>query len=82
MAFDHPNIYGPIDEYGVLQWYNAARVPARMKVTVDGVLMLERVRFDLDNEYCRKGGIWNSWRPMNKSGQYVYDIEIRRSGEA
>ena len=73
-AFDHPNILGTVDDQGYLWWYNAARTPGRMSVEVDGEPLVERVRFDLSNEYCGVGlGRWNA---KNRPGQYVYDLEF------
>jgi len=82
-AFDHPNIYGPTDDQGYLQWYNSKRTPGRMSIEVDGEPLIERVRFDLGRyEYC-KTSRWSLFgnRPNNKPGQVVWDIEIQRRGE-
>lgn len=79
-AFDHPNISGTVDAQGYLWWYNAARTPGRMSVEMDGELLVERIRFDLGNEYCKPPGspFWSGNRPTNRPGQYVYDIVIVR----
>ena len=78
-AFDHPNIYGKTNERGNLWWANDKRTPGRMSVEVDGELLVENLRFDLGNEYCKT----SRWpmignRANNRSGQYVYDITVER----
>ena len=79
-AFDRPNIGGVVDDHGYLWWYNAKRTAGRMKVYVDGELLVENLRFDLRPEYCKPPG--SPWfkgnRPTNKPGQFVYDIVVER----
>lgn len=78
-AFDRPNILGTVDDQGYLWWYNSKRTAGRMSVEVDGELLVERVRFDLGYEYCKRSR-WSLLgnRPSNKPGQYVYDLVFER----
>ena len=83
MAYDHPNIWGMTDENGYLEWDHLG-VPTRYMLWMedDETPLIENIRTDLGNEYCRPAGgsMLGSWRPVNKPGVYSYRLEIQRKG--
>jgi hypothetical protein len=83
MAYDHPNVWGMTDENGYLEW-NHLGVPTRYMLWMedDETPLVENIRTDLGNEYCRPpGSIVGGWRPVNKPGVYSYRIEVQRKGD-
>lgn len=84
IAYDHPNVWGRTDENGYLDW-NHLGVPTRYMLWMedDETPLVENIRTDLGNEYCRPAG--SPWymnnRPVNEPGIYSYRIEVQRKGE-
>jgi len=82
IAYDHPNVWGVTDENGYLEWDHFG-VPTRYRLWMeeDEEPLIENIRTDLGNEYCRPpGSIFRGWRPVNRPGIYSYRIEIQRKG--
>jgi len=78
---DRPNWYGKTDEQGVCRFMHEC-VPTRYSLWVDGVLILSRVRTDLNidpycNPYYGPGGegVWG-WVKVNKPGRYGYHVYL------
>ena len=83
IAYDHPDVWGLTDEKGYLEW-NHLGVPTRYTLWMedDETPLVENIRTDLGNEYCRPAGtLFGGWRPVNRPGIYSYRIEIQRKGE-
>jgi hypothetical protein len=83
MAYDHPNVWGTTDENGYLEWDHLG-VPTRYMLWMedDETPLVENIRTDLGNEYCRPGGsMLGGWRPVNRPGVYSYRIEVQRKGD-
>lgn len=80
MAYDHRNIWGLTDENGYLEWDHLGK-PTRYRLWMghDAESLVENIRTDLGNEYCRPPGapFWSGWRPVNRPGIYSYRIEIQ-----
>lgn len=81
IAYDHYNIWGETNERGFLVWHHLGK-PARYRLWMEDDLtpLIENIRTDLPNEYCREGW-WPPWagnRPVNRPGIYSYSIEIQR----
>ena len=83
-AYDHPNVWGVTDERGFLEWDHFG-VPTRYMLWMeddDEIPLVENIRTDLGNEYCRpSGSILGGWRPVNRPGIYSYRIEVQRKGD-
>ena len=81
VAYDHQDVYGLTNERGYLEW-NSLGIPTRYMLWIAemGVPLIERIRTDLKNEYCRPGPWWRpgGWNPVNRPGIYSYDIELER----
>ncbi|MBM4466497.1 MAG: hypothetical protein FJ014_13240 [Chloroflexi bacterium] len=77
VAYDHPNIWGLTQEEGFLEWDHFG-VAAVYSLTIgeEGVPLIENIRTDLGNEYCREG--LTGWIPVNRPGIYSYLFEIRQ----
>ena len=85
IAYDHPNVWGLTDENGYLEWDHLG-VPTRYRLWMedDDTPLVENIRTDLPNEYCKPGvfeGWIGGWRPVNRPGVYSYRFEIQRKGE-
>lgn len=82
--YNHPNIYGHTGtrhgREGYAEWQHFG-VPTRYMMWVDGGLLIEHIRTDLPNEYCKLGR-WpwekRGYNPVNRPGIYSYDIEVQR----
>ena len=83
IAYDHPNVWGRTDKRGYLEWDHLG-IPTRYLLWMedDELPLIENIRTDLGNEYCRPGGIpdFMGWRPINRPGVYSYRIVIQRKG--
>lgn len=82
IAYDHPNVWGCTNMQGYLEWDHYG-VPTRYLLWMedDEVPLIENIRTDLGNEYCRAAGqLVGGWRPINRPGIYSYRIEIQRKG--
>jgi len=77
IAYDHPNVFGLTNENGYLEWDHLG-VPTRYLLWMedDEIPLIENIRTDLGNEYCRAEGMIGGWRPVNRPGIYSYRIEI------
>jgi hypothetical protein len=84
IAYDHPNVWGVTDWMGYLEWDHLG-VPTRYCLWMedDDTPLVENIRTDLGNEYCKLGGLTDLWgrRPVNRSGVYSYRIEIWKKRE-
>ena len=83
IAYDHMNVWGVTDENGYLEWDHLG-VSTRYMLWMedDETPLVENIRTDLGNEYCRPAGsVLGGWRPVNKPGVYSYRIEVQRKGE-
>jgi hypothetical protein len=80
IAYDHPNLWGVTDENGYLEWDHLGK-PTHYLLWIedDEIPLVENIRTDLGNEYCRPGGESQvgGWRPINRPGIYSYRIEIQ-----
>jgi len=80
IAYDHPDIYGMTDENGYLEWDHMG-IPTRYRLWMgdETIPLVENIRTDLGNEYCRPGGIsdYMGWRPVNRPGIYSYRFTIQ-----
>ena len=83
IVYDHPNMWGVTDKNGYLEWDHLG-IPTRYLLWMedDVVPLVENIRTDLGNEYCRPGGLTQigGWRPINRPGVYSYDVAIQRKG--
>jgi hypothetical protein len=83
IAYDHMNIWGLTDENGYIEWDHLG-VPTRYVLFMedDETPLIENIRTDLGNEYCRPPGAapWSGWRPINRPGIYSYRLGIQRKG--
>ena len=80
IAYDHPNVWGVTDEKGNVVWTHLG-TPTRYMIWMEREedALLENIRTDLGNEYCRvEGRILGGWRPVNRPGVYSYRIEVQR----
>jgi len=83
IAYDHPNVWSVTDEKGNVAWDHLG-VPTVYMLWMedDADPLIENIRTDLGNEYCRAPGrILGGWRPVNRPGVYSYRIEVQRKGE-
>ena len=83
IAYDHPDVWGHTDKNGYLEWDHLG-IPTRYLLWMEDDVdpLVENIRTDLGNEYCRPGGLAQvgGWRPVNRPGIYSYDIVIQRKG--
>jgi len=80
VVYDHPDFWGYTDTDGYVEWDHLG-VPTRYRLFMgnDAVPLIENIRTDLGNEYCRQEGtVLGGWRPVNRPGFYSYDIVITR----
>ena len=75
IAWDHPNIWGLTDENGYIEW-NHFGVPTQYRLWIEGMLTVQNIRTDFENEYCGSG--LGSWRPVNLPGRFSWDFELRK----
>lgn len=79
VAYDHMNVWGLTDQNGYLEWDHLGK-PTRYRLWMeDGETpLVENIRTDLGNEYCRGEGWppWAGWRPVNRPGIYSYRVRI------
>jgi len=83
VAYDHMDIWGVTNESGYLEWDHLG-VPTRYLLWMenDETPLVENIRTDLGNEYCRPpGSLFGGWRPVNRPGIYSYQMEIQRKSE-
>ena len=81
LAYDHPNVWGVTDENGCMAWTHLG-VPTRYMMWMEDeeLPLLENIRTDLGNEYCRDPGRrLGGWRPVNRPGVYSYRIKVQRA---
>lgn len=85
VAYDHMNIWGITGtgqgNLGYLEW-NHLRVPTRYRIYVEGVLLVDNIRTDLGNEYCKPPGAapWTGNVPVNRPGIYSYLVILQYVG--
>ena len=84
IAYDHPNIWGPTDENGYLEW-NHLGIPTRYMLWMenDEDPLIVNIRADLGYGYCNPSswppvGWIRGWIPINRPGVYSYRIVIQR----
>lgn len=79
VVYDHPDWWGLTDENGYVEWRHLG-IATIYDMFVDGELVVENIRLDLGNEYCRPPG--SPWymgrRPINRPGIYSYWFELQR----
>lgn len=80
IAYDHPNVWGVTNKAGYVGWQHLGIATRYMLFMEDDKKpLIENVRTDLPNAYCRAAGrILGGWRPVNRPGVYSYRIEVRR----
>ncbi len=84
IAYDHPNVWNYTDDQGRIVW-NHPGIPTRYMLFMedDPDPLIQNIRTDLPNEYCKVGGWWGILgnRPINRPGIYSYRIEVQWRGD-
>ena len=84
IAYDHLDIWGYTNAEGYLAWDTLGK-PTRYRLWMgeDVVPLVENLRTDLGNEYCKPLGssalMGNV--PVNRPGIYSYRLEVQKKGE-
>jgi len=79
---DRPNIWGltggRYGREGYAEWRHPGIVNI-YKLYIEGELLIENIRLNLRNEYCRPPGqFFGGWIPVNRRGVFSYDIVVEK----